>query len=323
MHHGYYGPEGTLKKDRRQAQIDLIEELLSWATSPSTRQFSQILDVGCGIGGSTLYLADKFRAKATGITLSPVQAQRATERAQNANLGSQVNFYVANALEMPFEDNSFDCVWTLESGEHMPDKVQFLQECYRVLQPGGTLIMATWCHRSTDNHTRPLTESERQHLAKIYRVYALPYVISLPEYETIATNLGFQDLRTADWSTAVAPFWDIVIDSAFTPKAMMGFINQWLANHSRCFIPWVNESRLSTGINSLWLTAGNERLAMIIALRAVGTDNRACPQGRRGNSGSGQSKAYSARFLGSIALTAITVGTLNQLLEAQVRTVRG
>jgi tocopherol O-methyltransferase len=224
MHHGYYGPEGTLKKDRRQAQIDLIEELLSWATSPSTRQFSQILDVGCGIGGSTLYLADKFRAKATGITLSPVQAQRATERAQNANLGSQVNFYVANALEMPFEDNSFDCVWTLESGEHMPDKVQFLQECYRVLQPGGTLIMATWCHRSTDNHTRPLTESERQHLAKIYRVYALPYVISLPEYETIATNLGFQDLRTADWSTAVAPFWDIVIDSAFTPKAMMGLL---------------------------------------------------------------------------------------------------
>jgi tocopherol O-methyltransferase len=224
MHHGYYGSEGTLKTDRRQAQIDLIEELLSWATPPSTGKFSQILDVGCGIGGSTLYLAEKFQAQAIGITLSPVQAQRATERAQNANLDSQVSFHVANALEMPFEDNSFDCVWTLESGEHMPDKVKFLQECYRVLQPGGTLIMATWCHRSTDNNTNPLTESERQHLAKIYRVYALPYVISLPEYEAIATDLGFQDLRTADWSKAVAPFWDIVIDSAFTPKAMIGLL---------------------------------------------------------------------------------------------------
>ena len=224
MHHGYYGPEGTLKKDRRQAQIDLIEELLNWATPPSPGQFSQILDVGCGIGGSTLYLAEKFQGKATGITLSPVQAQRATERAENANLGSQVNFKVANALEMPFADNSFDCVWTLESGEHMPDKVKFLQECYRVLQPGGTLMMATWCHRSTENNTRPLTESERQHLAKIYRVYALPYVISLPEYEAIATDIGFEDLRVADWSTAVAPFWNIVIDSAFTPKALMGLL---------------------------------------------------------------------------------------------------
>ncbi|MGB3536212.1 MAG: methyltransferase domain-containing protein [Microcoleaceae cyanobacterium] len=224
MHHGYYGPEGTLKKDRRQAQIDLIDEFFSWATPPHSGQFSRILDVGCGIGGSTLYLADKFNAKATGITLSPVQAQRATERAKEANLDSRVTFDVANALEMPFEDNSFDCVWTLESGEHMPDKVKFLQECYRVLQPGGTLMMATWCHRSTDNNTRPLTESERQHLAKIYDVYALPYVISLPEYEAIATDLGFQDLRTADWSEAVAPFWNIVIDSAITPQAIIGLL---------------------------------------------------------------------------------------------------
>jgi tocopherol O-methyltransferase len=224
MHHGYYGPEGTIKKDRRQAQIDLIEELLSWATLPDSNQFSNILDVGCGIGGSTLYLAEKFNAQATGITLSPVQAQRATERAKNANLDSRVTFDVANALEMPFEDNYFDCVWTLESGEHMPDKVKFLQECYRVLKPGGTLIMATWCHRSTNNHTRPLTESEQQHLAEIYRVYALPYVISLPEYEAIATDLGFQQMQTADWSTAVAPFWDIVIDSAITPKAIIGLL---------------------------------------------------------------------------------------------------
>ncbi|MBO3461118.1 methyltransferase domain-containing protein [Aetokthonos hydrillicola Thurmond2011] len=218
MHHGYYGADGTQKKDRRQAQIDLIEEILNWA---QVEQAQNILDVGCGIGGSSLYLAEKFHARATGITLSPVQAARAKERAQKFELIARTDFQVADAQAMPFSDNSFDLVWSLESGEHMPDKTKFMQECYRVLKKGGTLIMVTWCHRPLDT---PLTADEQKHLQEIYRVYCLPYVISLPEYEAIATELGLQNIRTADWSKAVAPFWDIVIDSALTPKAIWGLL---------------------------------------------------------------------------------------------------
>ncbi|MBD1910545.1 MULTISPECIES: methyltransferase domain-containing protein [unclassified Leptolyngbya] len=219
MHHGYYGADGRQKKERRQAQIDLIDELLRWG---EVTQAQKILDVGCGIGGSSLYLAEKFGAEATGITLSPVQAQRARERAKAAGLPAQ--FEVADALHMPFEDASFDFVWSLESGEHMPDKVKFVQECFRVLKPGGRFIMATWCHRPIAPPEAPLTVEEEQHLAKIYEVYCLPHVISLPEYAEIAQSTGFQNLRTEDWSTAVAPFWDVVIDSAFTPAALVGLV---------------------------------------------------------------------------------------------------
>ncbi|MBD2503001.1 methyltransferase domain-containing protein [Anabaena azotica] len=223
MHHGYYGADGTEQKNRRQAQIDLIEELLNWA---DIERAENILDVGCGIGGSSLYLAAKFQAQATGITLSPVQAARATERAKEAGLSGRSQFLVANAQAMPFEDNSFDLVWSLESGEHMPDKTKFMQECYRVLKPGGTLIMVTWCHRPTDE--TPLTADEQKHLEDIYRVYCLPYVISLPEYEAIARQLPLNNIRTADWSVAVAPFWNVVIDSAFTPQAIIGlFLAGW------------------------------------------------------------------------------------------------
>ncbi|MCU0569056.1 MAG: methyltransferase domain-containing protein [Oculatellaceae cyanobacterium Prado106] len=211
MHHGYYGATGTERKERRQAQIDLIEELLAWG---KVQQAQDILDVGCGIGGSSLYLAEKFNASATGITLSSVQAQRATERAAAAGLKDRTRFLVADALAMPFADDSFDLVWSLESGEHMPDKQQFLQECYRVLKPGGIFLMATWCNRPTDPPNPPLSSAELKHLEEIYRVYCLPYVISLPGYGAIAHKLGFRDIRTADWSTAVAPFWDVVIDSA-------------------------------------------------------------------------------------------------------------
>jgi tocopherol O-methyltransferase len=222
MHHGYYGRDGNLKKlDRRQAQIDLIEELLKWAQERTSDRPQTILDVGCGIGGSSLYLAEKYGAQVTGITLSPVQANRARERAEAAGLTAKTDFQVANALEMPFPDNSFDLVWSLESGEHMPDKDKFLQECYRVLKPGGRLILATWCHRPT-TETTPLTSQERQHLQEIYRVYCLPYVISLPEYTEIVERCGFKDLRVDDWSAAVEPFWDLVIFSAITPQAIVG-----------------------------------------------------------------------------------------------------
>jgi len=221
MHHGYYGATGKEKKNRRQAQIDLIEEFLSWG---GVGQAEQILDVGCGIGGSSLYLAQKFNARAVGITLSPVQASRATQRAQEAGLAAEVQFQVADALDMPFADDTFDFVWSMESGEHMPDKEKFLAECYRVLKPGGTFLMATWCHRPITPATGELTADEKQHLSEIYRVYCLPYVISIPEYEAIAHNLPFQNIRTADWSDAVEPFWDIVIDSAFDPKAIFGLL---------------------------------------------------------------------------------------------------
>ncbi|BAW96835.1 putative gamma-tocopherol methyltransferase [[Synechococcus] sp. NIES-970] len=221
MHHGFYGFGGTERLNRRQAQIELIEEFLAWG---KVEQIERFVDVGCGIGGSTLYLAEKFNAEGVGITLSPVQANRATERAAAHNLTEQTEFKVADALNMPFRDGEFDLVWTLESGEHMPNKRQFLQECTRVLKPGGKLLMATWCHRPTDSVAGSLTPAEQKHLEEIYRVYCLPYVISLPDYQAIAAECGLVSIETADWSTAVAPFWDQVIDSAISPDAVIGVV---------------------------------------------------------------------------------------------------
>ena len=225
MHHGYYGRSGTNKVSRRQAQIDLIEELLAWGGYRKTHNPPQnILDVGCGIGGSTLYLAQKFNANATGVTLSPNQAKRAQERATEANLGDRVQFQVANALNLPFSDGSFDLIWSLESAEHFPDKAKFIQEAHRVLKPEGMLLMATWCHRPTDSLAGELTPDEKQHLEEIYRVYCLPHVIALPEYRSIAQEVGFSNIIVDDWSQAVDPFWNIVIDSALNTQAIMGLI---------------------------------------------------------------------------------------------------
>jgi tocopherol O-methyltransferase len=254
MHHGYYGPNGDLSKDRYQAQVDLIDELLRWSQVKSAHQ---ILDVGCGIGGASLYLANKFDATAHGITLSPIQANRAEERALALQINAQ--FSVADALAMPFEDESFDLVWSLESGEHMPDKKQFMNECCRVLKPGGRFVMAVWCHRPTDLASGGLlTKDERKHLEKIYQVYCLPYVISLPDFEAIAQDLPYANIQTADWSTAVSPFWSEVVASAFSPAAVVGLIKAG---------PKTIQAALSMGLMQRGYARGLVRFGVLSATR--------------------------------------------------------
>ena len=97
----------------------MIEESLAWA---GVERPTNMLDVGCGIGGSSRHIARKYGCRSTGITLSPVQAARAGEISARAGLGDRVSFRVADALAQPFEDGAFDFIWSMESGEHMPNK---------------------------------------------------------------------------------------------------------------------------------------------------------------------------------------------------------
>lgn len=108
MHHGYYIPEN--RTDHQQAQVDLIDEVLKWAGATDAKS---VVDVGCGIGGSSRHIARKFGATAKGITLSPYQANRGNELAKEQGLEDSCSFQVADALEMPFDENSFDLVWSL------------------------------------------------------------------------------------------------------------------------------------------------------------------------------------------------------------------
>lgn len=66
-----------------------------------------------------------------------------------------MGFQVMDALDMKFEDNSFDLVWACESGEHMPDKKKYVEEMTRVLKPGGTIVIACWCQREEGDRCVP------------------------------------------------------------------------------------------------------------------------------------------------------------------------
>ncbi|XP_054811358.1 probable tocopherol O-methyltransferase, chloroplastic isoform X2 [Prosopis cineraria] len=227
MHHGFYDPGSDVSvSDHRAAQVRMIEEALRFAgvSEDPTMWPKAIVDVGCGIGGSSRYMAKKFGAKSIGITLSPVQATRANALSAAQGLADQVSFQVADALKQPFLDGQFDLVWSMESGEHMPDKAKFVGELARVAAPGGTIIIATWCHRDIGPSEESLTPWEENLLKKICDSYYLPAWCSTADYVRLLESLSLQNIRSADWSPFVAPFWPAVIRSVLTWKGLTSLL---------------------------------------------------------------------------------------------------
>ncbi|CAN6487002.1 unnamed protein product [Victoria cruziana] len=225
MHHGFYHPEEKASpSDHRSAQLRMIEETLFFSGVPDDekRRPKKIVDVGCGIGGSSRYLAKKYGASCQGITLSTFQAKRANELSTSQGLSDQAFFQVADALEQPFPDGEFDLVWSMESGEHMPDKKKFVSELARVAAPGATIIIVTWCHRNLLPDEESLQPQELDLLKRICDAFYLPAWCSAADYGRIAESFHLEDIKTADWSEHVAPFWPAVIRSALTLK---GFIS--------------------------------------------------------------------------------------------------
>lgn len=231
MHHGFYDPDSTVSvSDHRLAQIRMIEKSLTFASlsEEASKWPKSVVDVGCGIGGSSRYLAKKYGASCVGITLSPVQAQRANALAAAQGLADKVSFQVADALEQPFPDNQFDLVWSMESGEHMPDKAKFVGELARVAAPGGTIIIVTWCHRDLRPDEESLQPWEKNLLKKICDSFYLPAWCSTADYVRLLETMSLQDIKSADWSPFVAPFWPAVIRSALTWKGFTSLLRSGL-----------------------------------------------------------------------------------------------
>ncbi len=109
-----------------------------------------ILDVGCGVGGSTRRLSHEAGCCVTGIDLSDQYIDAAERLTQLLNMEERVKFHAASALELPFEDNTFDGVWSIQMNMNIEDKLSWLKEVYRVLKPGRPAVLYEVCgHKNT------------------------------------------------------------------------------------------------------------------------------------------------------------------------------
>ncbi|KAI5683616.1 hypothetical protein M9H77_04844 [Catharanthus roseus] len=228
-HHGYYDPGSTVSKsDNAAALIRMIDEVLRFGSVFSAENQEnkpkRILDIGCGIGGTCTYLARKYGAHCTGITISSGEVERAQALATAQGLQEKVSFEVANALALPFPDGQFDLVWCMETAEHIPEKEQLVKEIVRVAAPGGQIILTSWCHRNLLPSEQSLPLDEQKFIKKMCDLVLMHPFCSVNEYINLFQSHHVEDMKTDDWCEFAKPFWTAMVGSACTIKGFFSLL---------------------------------------------------------------------------------------------------
>ncbi len=220
IHLGHYGSPPK-SKDFIVAKYDFVHEMVRWGGLKNLPADTTLLDVGCGIGGSSRILAKDYNFKVTGVTISPQQVKRAQELTPE---GVNAKFQVDDAMALSFSDASFDVVWSVEAGPHMPDKAVFALELLRVLKPGGILIVADWNQR--DDRTMPLNFWEKPVMKQLLDQWSHPAFSSIEGFSELLAETGLVagEVVTADWTPETLPSWiDSIWQGIVKPKGLILF----------------------------------------------------------------------------------------------------
>lgn len=220
IHLGHYGSPPR-QKDFLMAKADFVHEMVQWGGLDKLPPNTTVLDVGCGIGGSSRILAKDYGFAVTGITISPQQVNRAQELTAE---GVSAKFQIDDAMSLSFPDASFDVVWSIEAGPHMPDKAIFAKELMRVLKPGGVLVLADWNQR--DDRQVPLNTWEKPVMQQLLTQWSHPAFASIEGFSELLAATGLVEgcITTADWTEQTLPSWaDSVWQGIVRPQGLVSF----------------------------------------------------------------------------------------------------
>lgn len=213
--HSYYSPNGLydkiieglekLGKDLSRVTLDDLQPVDEFHIrgDTATKELIElsgftpdmhILDVGCGIGGSTRRLSHEAGCFVTGIDLSDEYIETAQRLTQLLNMQDRVKFRAASALRLPFADDLFDGVWSLQMNMNVEDKLAWLEETCRVLKPGGRAVLYEVCGNKNSPLHFPVPWAQDG---------SMSFLVTPEAFREVITSAGF-DLAVWSDKTALA-----------------------------------------------------------------------------------------------------------------------
>jgi tocopherol O-methyltransferase len=194
IHHGLWESDGS----PLLAQRRLIDRL---AATVCLERGERVLDVGCGLGGSTIELASRYGCEVTGVTLSPVQCYWAHLSARLQRMNRLVRFRCADAEHVQFAPAAFDVVWSIECTEHFFDKAAFFHRAALWLRPRGRVALCAWLAGS-----RPGIEAQ---VRAVGEGFLCPSFGTAADYRTWLESAGLAVRTFSDLTSQVMRTWEI------------------------------------------------------------------------------------------------------------------
>lgn len=168
----------------REATVELARQL-------GLNAYKHILDVGSGVGGASRYLASTYGCRVTGLDLTEAYCHVARLLADRIGLGQLIAYRQGSALDMPFENASFDIVWTQHTAMNIADKARLYAESWRVLKPGGLLAIYDIVAGEGEPLIFPVPWA---------REPSISFLVTSDELRKLLGQAGFQVVRWRDTS---------------------------------------------------------------------------------------------------------------------------
>lgn len=195
VHHGYWRTGRESPAEAADALVRLVESRLQLEPGQA------VCDIGCGYGATGADLAERRGVSVIGLTLSGAQDQVARARSVPGFTCLRRDW-----LDNGLVDTAFDRAYAIESSEHMTDKARFFTEAWRVMRPGGRLVVCAWLAEEQARRWEV-----RHLLGPICREGRLPGMGTRADYEELAARAGFVPAGYDDISRQVSRTWWICL----------------------------------------------------------------------------------------------------------------
>ena len=165
-----------------------------------------VCDIGCGYGATSRWLVSEYQAMVTALTVSKAQYDYARKIARGRR---NPRYLCRDWLKNRLKKKSFDALVAIESSEHMASPAGFFAEAYRVLRPGGRLVVCAWLSRENPRETEI-----RYLLEPICREGRLHFLGTARDYRRTIQSAGFRSVHGKDLTSQVKKTWAICIRRA-------------------------------------------------------------------------------------------------------------